>query len=91
MDLSFFEGSLYEIIATAVFVINLLVILNLIFREKRSIETTVAWILILSTIPALGFVLYFSFGRGISKDNMFKIKEAEDKIIKNNILDPNIP
>ncbi|MGL4911289.1 MAG: cardiolipin synthase [Romboutsia sp.] len=89
MDLSFFKGSLYEIIATAVFVINFLVILNLIFREKRSIETTVAWILILSTIPALGFVLYASFGRGISKDNMFKIKEAEDKIIKNNILDTN--
>ncbi|CEH32730.1 cardiolipin synthase [Romboutsia lituseburensis] len=90
IDLSFFKGSGYEILGTAVYIINFLVILNLIFREKRSIETTVAWILILSTIPALGFILYFSFGRGISKDNMFKIKEAEDKIIKNNILDTHV-
>lgn len=88
--MDFFKVSWYEISVTAIYVINALVILNLVFREKRSIETTVAWILILSTIPALGFVLYFSFGRGISKDNMFKVKEAEDKIIKNNILDTHV-
>ncbi|HSQ89724.1 cardiolipin synthase, partial [Romboutsia sp.] len=90
INLSFLKDSAYEICVTAVYIINFLVILNLIFREKRSIETTVAWILILSTIPALGFVLYICFGRGISKDNMFKIKEAEDKIIKNNILDTHV-
>ena len=82
----FFKLSWYEILATSVYIINFLVILNLIFREKRSIETTVAWILILTTAPAVGFVFYMAFGRGISKDNMFKIKETEDKIIKDNIL-----
>lgn len=90
MDLSFFKGSGYEICLTAVYLINFLIVLNLIFRDKRNIETTVAWILILSTIPPLGFVLYLSFGRGISKDNMFKIKEAEDKIIKSSILDTHV-
>lgn len=90
MDLSFLQDSAYEIIVTSVYIINFLVILNLIFREKRSTETTVAWILILTTIPAFGFILYFIFGRGISKDNMFKIKEAEDKIIKNTIVDSNL-
>lgn len=82
----FFKESWYEILVTLVYIFNFLVILNLIFREKRNIETTVAWILILSTIPALGFVMYIAFGRGISKDNMFKIKETEDRIIKDNIL-----
>jgi len=90
INLSFLKDSTYEIGITAVYIINFLVSLNLVFREKRSIETTVAWILILSTIPALGFILYICFGRGISKDNMFKIKEAEDKIIKNNILDTHV-
>lgn len=84
--MTFFKVSWYEILVTTVYVINFLVVLNLIFREKRSIETTVAWILILTTIPAVGFVFYLAFGRGISKDNMFKIKETEDKIIKDNII-----
>lgn len=84
--MNFLKESWYEILVTLIYIFNFLVILNLIFREKRSIETTVAWILILSTIPALGFIMYIAFGRGISKDNMFRIKETEDKIIKDNIL-----
>lgn len=83
----FIETFAYEIIVILIYVINFLVILNLIFREKRSIEATFAWIIILSAVPALGFIMYLIFGRGVSKDNMFRVKEKEDKIIKNNILD----
>lgn len=89
-DISWFKASAYEFVVTAIYLINFLTILNLIFREKRSIDTTVAWILILSTLPAAGFVLYFAFGRGVAKDNMFRIKEQEDKLIKSNILDTEI-
>lgn len=85
--MSFFSDFAYEIIVTSMYLINFLAILNLIFREKRSIEATFAWIIILSSIPAIGCIMYLIFGRGISKDNMFRIKEKEDKIIKNNILD----
>ena len=41
--LSFLEYSAYEIIATSIYIINFIVILILIFKEKRSIETIVAW------------------------------------------------
>jgi len=84
--MTFFKVSWYEILITTVYIINFLAALNLIFREKRSIETTIAWILILTMVPAVGCIFYISFGRGISKDNMFKLKEAEDKIIKDNII-----
>lgn len=89
-NISWFEVSVYEFGVTAVYLINFLTILNLIFREKRSIDTTVAWILILSTLPAVGFVLYFAFGRGVGKDNMFRVKEKEDKLLKANILDTEV-
>lgn len=89
-DISWIKISIYEITVTAIYLINFLTILNLIFREKRNIDTTVAWILILSTLPAVGFVLYFAFGRGVRKDNMFKIKEKEDKLLKSNILDTQV-
>lgn len=89
-DISWFKVSGYEIVVTSVYLINFLTILNLIFRDKRSIDTTVAWILILSTLPAVGFVLYFVFGRGVAKNNMFRIKEKEDKLLKANILDTEV-
>ena len=84
------KESWYEIFITTVYIINFLEILNLIFREKRSIEATIAWVLVLTTVPAIGCILYISFGRGVSKDNMFKIKETEDKILKENIIDTQI-
>ncbi|MEG1411764.1 MAG: PLDc N-terminal domain-containing protein, partial [Terrisporobacter sp.] len=61
--------------------------LNLIFRERRSIDSTVAWILILTIVPAVGFVLYIVFGRRMNKYNMFKLKKDEDKRLKNRMLD----
>ena len=84
--MTFFRVSWYEVLITTVYLINFLVIINLIFREKRSIETTIAWVLVLTMVPAVGCIIYIAFGRGIHKDNMFKIKETEDKIIKDNII-----
>ncbi|MCC0631378.1 cardiolipin synthase [Clostridioides sp. ZZV15-6388] len=89
-NISFFEMSIYEIAVTTIYVINFMVILNLIFREKRNINTTLTWLLILVLIPALGFILYMAFGRNISKNNMFRVKEKDDKIIKSNILDTQV-
>lgn len=83
--LSFLEYSIYEILATSIYIINFIVILILIFKEKRSIETIVAWTAVLTILPAGGFILYMLVGRGVAKDNMFKIKEKEDRIIKENI------
>ncbi|QJA09989.1 cardiolipin synthase [Romboutsia sp. CE17] len=83
--LSFLQESAYEIAATSIYIINFAIILNLIFREKRSIETIVAWTAVLTTLPAVGIVIFMLFGRGIAKNNMFKIKEQEDKIIKASI------
>ena len=83
--LSFLQESAYEIAATSIYIINFVIILNLIFREKRSIETIVAWTAVLTTLPAVGIIIFILFGRGIAKNNMFKIKEQEDKIIKASI------
>ncbi|WP_330677264.1 cardiolipin synthase [Paeniclostridium hominis] len=69
------------------YIINFLVMLNLIFRERRSIDSTVAWILILTIVPAAGFVLYIVFGRRMNKYNMFKLKKEEDEKLKSRMLD----
>ena len=83
--MQFLNESAYEIITTSIYILNFLIILNLIFRDKRSIETIVAWTAVLTTLPAFGILLFILVGRGVSKNNMFKIKEQEDKIIKEKI------
>ncbi len=86
LDLGVFKASIYGFAITIVYLVNFLVVLNLVFREKRNSNTTLTWITILVLVPVLGFVLYFTFGRDLSKNNMFQLKEKDDKILKSNIL-----
>lgn len=60
--------------STIFFFINLLLSLLIIFRERKDTAQTWAWLLVLAFIPVVGFVLYFFFGRGISKDRIFDMK-----------------
>ncbi|WP_330369502.1 PLDc N-terminal domain-containing protein [Metaclostridioides mangenotii] len=67
LDLGVFKASIYGFAITIVYLVNFLVVLNLVFREKRNSNTTLTWITILVLVPVLGFVLYFTFGRDLSK------------------------
>lgn len=79
--------SLFEIVLTAIYLINFILVIDLIFRGKRNIDNTLTWIVILVLVPPVGFILYAMFGRSIAKNNMFRVKEKEDKVIKNKILE----
>lgn len=79
--------SLFEIVLTAIYLINFILVVDLIFRGKRNIDNTLTWIVILVLVPPVGFILYAMFGRSIAKKNMFRVKEKEDKVIKNKILE----
>lgn len=79
--------SLFEIVLTAIYLINFILVIDLIFRGKRNIDNTLTWIVILVLVPPVGFILYAMFGRSIAKNNMFRVKEKEDKVIKDKILE----
>lgn len=79
--------SLFEIVLTAIYLINFILVVDLIFRGKRNIDNTLTWIVILVLVPPVGFILYAMFGRSIAKKNMFRVKEKEDKVIKDKILE----
>ena len=79
--------SLFEIILTTIYLINFILVIDLIFRGKRNIDNTLTWIVILVLVPPVGFILYAMFGRSIAKNNMFSVKEKEDKVIKDKILE----
>lgn len=45
-----------------------------VFREKRDIAATWAWLLVLTLIPGLGFILYAFFGRKLPHKKLEQIK-----------------
>lgn len=49
-----------------------------VFREKeRDIAAIWAWLLVITMLPGLGFVVYLFLGRKISKEKMFDIRAQE--------------
>lgn len=63
-----------ENIFIIIFLVNILLSFIIVFRERKETAKTWAWLLVLMFIPVVGFVLYFFFGRGISKDKIFDLK-----------------
>ena len=55
-------------------IINTILSFIIVFRERKDTVNTWAWLLVLTFIPVLGFVLYIFFGKGISKERIFDLK-----------------
>ncbi len=51
-----------------------------VFRSKRKIVSTWAWLLVLILMPYLGFILYLFLGRQLSHDDIFAIRSEEKKL-----------
>ena len=50
---------------------NILLALTIVFLERKDASSTWAWLLVLTFIPVVGFILYLIFGRQLSKKNIF--------------------
>ena len=57
-----------------VFIINTILAVLTVFKEKREISATWAWLLVLNLLPGLGFIIYLFLGRKISQDQIFDLK-----------------
>ena len=44
-----------------------------LFKEKRDIAATWAWLLVLNLLPVVGFVIYLFAGKKISKEKIFDL------------------
>ncbi len=75
-------GSVFTIshLMTAVYVVNFLIALTLIFVDHSKPATSVlAWIMILYLIPIVGLVLYAIFSQNIARQQIFKLTSDEEK------------
>ena len=64
-------------VGTVIWIIILILLLNTtaaiitVFKEKRDIAATWAWLLVLNLLPVVGFVIYLFAGKKISKEKIF--------------------
>lgn len=68
-----------SIVIAALFLVNILLAVSIIFLERRSSQSVWAWVLVLFFIPIFGFLIYMAFGRTIYNQEIFKIDE-KDKV-----------
>lgn len=68
-------------------VINLLLLVGMVFLEKKKPQTIIAWLSILTFFPGIGFIFYILLGSGLSyrTRRMLKKKAISEKDVLNNI------
>lgn len=74
------EISPFAITIVIIYFINFISIVITIYAERKKPLTATVWILILSLIPVLGFLLYFIFGRNLrpNQKRIFRLKKEYD-------------
>jgi len=62
-------------------IINIVLVLFIIFDQRRNPTSSVGWILVLLLLPEIGFILYLFLGQDWTKRRLFSIKARDDERI----------
>lgn len=73
-----------SIIFSCLYLLTIIVVITMIFVERRSVQSTIAWTILLTIFPIGGLVIYVFFGRKIFKTVKIRLKKNEDNALKNN-------
>ena len=66
-----------------IYAINLLLILGIIFAERKSPSATLAWVMVLAFLPVVGIVFYIIFNQNFSRSKINKLTEREEFAVSN--------
>ncbi len=77
--------SILSTVLGALFFINIILAIFIIFFERQSPSTTLAWLMILVFIPIVGFILYLIFNQNFSRKKMFYWEDQKRTGLKEEI------
>jgi len=82
--------SLTSVLFMAFSLLELVAVLLVIFAERKSPASTMAWVLVLLFLPVVGFIAYLLFGSGfhVNQKKGYALKKTADQIYKNFITKP---
>lgn len=61
-----------SILLAIIFISNIFLAAMVVFLERKSVNSTWAWLMILNFLPIIGFILYLIFGQNLSRRKIFK-------------------
>ena len=64
----------WDLLLKMIIIINAGFAFITVFRSKRDIATTWAWLLVLTFLPLLGFLIYAVVGRKMPERQLFKLQ-----------------
>ena len=76
------DRDMLQIALNVIQLINILTVIYIIFKEKRTPNEIIAWTVILFTFPFIGFLIFLLIGRKIGNSNMFGVKKEESRILE---------
>ncbi len=65
-----------------VYGINFILIVAVIFFERKTSTATLAWIMVLAFVPVLGFILYLIFNQNLTRIKINKLYDNEESVIR---------
>lgn len=68
-------------LVVAIAAVNILIVIAVIFMERKNPESTLAWVLVLTFLPVVGLVLYMIFSQNIARKKIFKLNPDEEKFV----------
>lgn len=69
-------------IIEGIWLFNLALAIWTVFRQRRDITSTWAWLMILIFLPLVGFIAYIFVGRKLSSDKIFSIQDEQRRILE---------
>lgn len=73
----------YLIVTSSLLWINIILAFLLVIFERKNPTSTWLWIMVLTFIPILGFVLYLFIGQDLSRQKIFSVKKQEESYFRN--------
>lgn len=70
-----------------ILIVNILLAIFVVFRERRDASSTWAWLLVLFFIPIVGFGLYLLFGQNLKRKHLFQWDDQKKIGLKEMILE----
>jgi len=80
-----FQSVFLNSIINTIYIITVLFVLYLIIKERGEPIRTVAWIMVVVSLPVFGMILYFYFGQNWRKVKIFSRKGLDDLNIINEL------
>ncbi|WP_368252478.1 PLDc N-terminal domain-containing protein, partial [Enterococcus sp. 2201sp1_2201st1_B8_2201SCRN_220225] len=75
------EMSMLSTVLSLLIFINTIGAIITVFRRPRSITSILAWLVTLTFLPVIGFIIYLFCGRGIDGETVYRFDNEDQKRI----------